>query len=170
MSDSEGEEIKMNDSEAVEKLHELQGDKWMSVCDGGKTTVYTYDEDSGLWTYREATFHKLCRSEAENLGYHGNFVAGAKRVYEWAEGFNEVGAEWTRNHDKLPPGVVPFKSSLYDSNTKMYRPFKPDDYLTVKFDFNAPGPGENDSQEVEMESQEVEDAVDHIQKLSLIHI
>ena len=67
MSDSEGEEIKMTDSEAVEKLHELQGDKWMSVCDGGKTTVYTYDEDSGLWTYREETFFELCMDEQENL-------------------------------------------------------------------------------------------------------
>ena len=158
MSDSEGEEIKMTDYEAVKKLHELQGDKWMSVCDGGKTTVYTYDEDSGLWSYRKETFFKLCMDEQENLGRHGSMVSKMKQVYELAGCYNEVGAEWTRNLDKLPPGVVPFKDTLYDSNTSMYRPFKPDDYLTVKFDFNAPGPGENDS-------QEVLDAVDHTQKI-----
>ena len=158
MSDSEGEEVKMNDREAVEKLLELQGDKWVSVCDCGKTTVYTYDEDSGLWSYREATFHKLCRSEAENLGYHGNFVAGAKRVHKWAEGYNEVGAEWTRNLDKLPPGVVPFKDGLYDSNTQQIRPFQPDDYLMVKFDFNCPTSDE-------IQSQEVVNAKEHIQKI-----
>jgi hypothetical protein len=158
MSDSEGGQIKMTDSEAVEKLHELQGDKWMSVCDSGKATVYTYDDDSGLWTNSKATFFKLCMDEQENLGRHGSMVAGAERVYKWAGCFNEVGAEWTRNLDKLSPGVVPFKDGLYDSNTQQIRPFQPDDYLTVKFDFNAPGPGE-------LQSQEVVDAKEHIKDI-----
>eukprot|EP00966_Prymnesium_polylepis_P156845 3624103-Prymnesium_polylepis.1 len=101
-------------------------------------------------------------SERENLDYYGTCVTRMKKVYELAESFNEVDARWTCKLDRLPAGVVPFMDGLYDSATQTLRAFRPDDYLTVKFDFEAPKPNEMQSQQVQAAWQHIESVLGQI--------
>ena len=143
----EATDVPMTDWQALQLLLQLAGSDWKSY--GGRT-LFVYKD--GLWTMESGCsspmFVSLVTTHRQRLGKrYGESVHGINNLRNMAMTVNRVDCSWTEGLNQLPAGLVPFSNGIYDLQTRELREYRREDKLTERFNFCAPSPEDDYSEE-----------------------